>query len=63
VDQGRSFGEHHLVEDAVMASEIEVLPDRVGYLKFASAAAWNKVSFAYYEVEQRAAAFEAAGAG
>ena len=63
VDQGRSFGEHHLVEDAVMASEIEALPDRVGYLKFASGAAWNKVSFTYYEVEQRAAAFEAAGSG
>lgn len=63
VDQGRSFAEHHLVEDAVMASEIEALPDRVGYLKFASGAAWNKVSFAYYEVEQRAAAFEAAVSG
>ena len=59
VDQGRSFGEHHLVEDAVMASEIEALADRVGYLKFASGAAWNRVRFAYYQLEPRAAAFDA----
>lgn len=61
VDQGRSFGEHHLVEDAVMASEIEALPDRVGYLKFASGAAWHLVQLPFYVVLQQAAAFEAAG--
>ena len=30
--------------------EIEALPDRAGFVKFASAAAWNFVQFAYYDV-------------
>lgn len=30
-----------------MASEIEALPDRAGYLKFASRAAWTLVRFEY----------------
>ena len=41
--------------DAVLASEIEALPDRTGFLKFASGAAWNLVQFAYYEVPIKAA--------
>ena len=33
-----------------MASEIEALPDRAGYLKFASVPAWMKVGFPVYDV-------------
>ena len=33
-----------------MASEIEALPDRAGYLKFASVPAWMKVEFPVYDV-------------
>lgn len=50
VDRGTSYGEEHRVEDAVMASEIEALPDRVGYLKFASRPGWVFVRFEYFEV-------------
>ena len=48
--KGYSYGEQHQVEDAVMASEIEALPDRAGFVKFASSAAWNFVRFPYYDV-------------
>ena len=58
VDRGTSYGEEHRVEDAVMASEIEALPDRVGYLKFASRAAWVRVGFEYFDVERRAEPYE-----
>ena len=51
--RGHSYGEQHQVEDAVMASEIEALPDRAGFVKFASAAAWNFVQFPYYDVASR----------
>lgn len=44
---GHSYGEQHVVEDAVMASQIEALPDRAGYPKFASSAVWNSVEFPY----------------
>jgi type IV secretory pathway TraG/TraD family ATPase VirD4 len=54
VDRGASYGEEHRVEDAVMASEIEALPDRTGYLKFASRPAWTLVGFEYFERESRA---------
>ena len=57
VDKGVSYGEEHRVEDAVMASEIEALPDRVGYLKFASRAAWTLVEFEYFSAESKAKAF------
>ena len=50
--KGRRLAEQHLVEDAVMASEIEALPDRAGFVKFASAAAWNWVEFPYYVVPE-----------
>jgi hypothetical protein len=52
VDRGTSYGEEHRFEDAVMASEIEALPDRAGYLKFASRPAWTLVQFDYFEVQQ-----------
>lgn len=59
--RGQTYGEQHQVEDAVMASEIEALPDRAGFVKFASGAAWNFVQFPYYEVAARAAPFEGIG--
>ena len=34
-----------------MASEIEALPDRTGYLKFASVPAWMKVEFPVYDLK------------
>jgi type IV secretory pathway TraG/TraD family ATPase VirD4 len=37
--------EHWVTETAVMASELEQLPDLSGYLKTASSAAWLRVSF------------------
>ena len=58
--RGYSYGEQHQVEDAVMASEIEALPDRAGFVKFASGAAWNFVSFPFFDVKQQAEPFEAA---
>lgn len=36
-----------------MASEVEALPHRAGFVKFASAAAWNFVQFPYYDVAPR----------
>ena len=42
--------EHRVTESAVMASEIEALPDRTGYLKLASVSAWMKVEFPVYDV-------------
>jgi hypothetical protein len=36
--------EQHAVEDAVMASEIEQLPDLQGFLKIASRAEWRRIS-------------------
>ncbi|MGH8143196.1 MAG: type IV secretion system DNA-binding domain-containing protein, partial [Steroidobacteraceae bacterium] len=41
----RTTSEQHLVEYAVLPSEIEQLPDRAGFLKFASQPAWMKVRF------------------
>jgi hypothetical protein len=49
VDRGTSYSEEHRVEDAVMAPEIEALPDRTGYLKFASRPSWVHVGFEYFE--------------
>src|SRR5665213_616433 len=42
--QTRTLSEQHAVEDAVMASEIEQLPDLSGFLKFASKPEWWKVA-------------------
>lgn len=44
--RSRNLTEQHVTETAVLASEIEQLPDLCGYFKRASAAHWLKVSFA-----------------
>ena len=41
--QTETITPHYVTEDAVMASEIEQLPDLTGFLKFASQPAWQKV--------------------
>ena len=61
--RGHSYGEQHQVEDAVMASEIEALPDRKGFVKFASGAAWNFVQFDYFDIDKRAEPFEPVSLG
>ncbi|MBA3477535.1 MAG: type IV secretion system DNA-binding domain-containing protein [Lautropia sp.] len=38
-----SYGTEHRVEQAVLPSEIEALPDRQGHLKAASSAVWVRV--------------------
>jgi type IV secretory pathway TraG/TraD family ATPase VirD4 len=43
--RSRSTTHNHVTEPAVMASELEQLPDLCGYLKTASSAAWLKVAF------------------
>jgi hypothetical protein len=40
-----STSEQHVTEAAVMASELEQLPDLTGYLKTASASEWLRVAF------------------
>ena len=40
--------EHHATESAVLAAEIEQLPDRAGFLKIASQPAWMRVQFPVY---------------
>src|SRR3984885_3424063 len=42
--RSRSVTDHHVTETAVMASELEQLPDLRGYLKTASSATWWKVN-------------------
>jgi type IV secretory pathway TraG/TraD family ATPase VirD4 len=42
--QSRSVTDQHVTETAVMASELEQLPDLRGYLKTASSATWWKVN-------------------
>jgi hypothetical protein len=42
--RSRSFTDHHVTETAVLASELEQLPDLRGYLKAASSATWWKVN-------------------
>jgi Type IV secretion-system coupling protein DNA-binding domain len=39
----RSVAQHHVTESAVLASEIEQLPDLQGFLKFASTPEWKQV--------------------
>jgi len=41
----RSITDQYVTETAVMASELEQLPDLCGYLKSASSATWLKVAF------------------
>ncbi len=43
--RSRSVTDQHVIETAVMASQLEQLPDLCGYLKGASSAAWLKVNF------------------
>jgi type IV secretory pathway TraG/TraD family ATPase VirD4 len=43
--RSRSVTEQHVIETAVMASQLEQLPDLCGYMKGASSAAWLKVNF------------------
>ncbi len=47
--RSRSVSEQHVTEPAVMASELEQLPDLCGYLKCASSPRWLKVTFAHKE--------------
>jgi len=49
--------EQTATELAVMAAEIEQLPDRTGFLKFASQPGWMRVAFPFYETEKVAAPF------
>ena len=42
--RSRNTSEQHVTEKAVMASQIEQLPDLSGYLKLASSRTWLKVS-------------------
>jgi hypothetical protein len=42
--RSKNTSEQHVIEIAVMASQIEQLPDLCGYLKSASSAAWVRVS-------------------
>jgi type IV secretory pathway TraG/TraD family ATPase VirD4 len=44
--RSRNVTDQHVTETAVMASELEQLPDLCGYLKRASCATWWKVNFA-----------------
>jgi hypothetical protein len=57
--QTEGMSEHHATESAVMAAEIEQLPDRAGFLKFASQPAWMKVKFPVYELPKVAEPFVA----
>ena len=42
----QSITQHHVTESAVLASEIEQLPDLKGFLKFASQPEWKRVRLA-----------------
>ena len=53
----RVQSEQHATEFAVMAAEIEQLPDRSGFLKFPSQPAWMRVAFPYYEMPKVAEPF------
>ena len=44
--RSRNVTDQHVIETAVMASELEQLPDLCGYLKGASSATWWKVNIA-----------------
>jgi type IV secretory pathway TraG/TraD family ATPase VirD4 len=49
--------EHHATESAVLAAEIEQLPDRAGFLKIASQPAWMRVAFPVYDLPKVAEPF------
>ena len=46
--RSRSITDHHVTETAVLASELEQLPDLCGYLKTASSATWWKVNLPWH---------------
>ncbi len=46
VRRSRNISEQHVTETAVMASQIEQLPDLAGYLKTASSPVWRRVELA-----------------
>ena len=48
----KGHSEQTATELAVMAAEIEQLPDRTGFLKFASQPGWMRVAFPVYETEK-----------
>ena len=50
--------EQTATELAVMAAEIEQLPDRTGFLKFASQPGWMRVAFPVYEIPKVAEPFQ-----
>jgi type IV secretion system coupling TraD/TrwB family protein len=58
-DRSTTQSEHRVTESAVMASEIEALPDRAGYLKLASEPVWMKVEFPIYDLPTSAKPFVA----
>jgi len=51
-----TLSEHHATEPAVMAAEIEQLPDLAGYLKLASRPEWLRVQLSHVAQAQRAGA-------
>jgi hypothetical protein len=53
----KGHSEQTATELAVMAAEIEQLPDRTGFLKFASQPGWMRVGFPVYKIEKVAAPF------
>lgn len=49
----QSEGLEHRIEQAVLPSEIEAFPDRMGLLKMASVPSWVAIRFGVYEVPAR----------
>jgi len=49
--------EHYSTESAVLAAEIEQLPDRAEFLKIASQPAWTRVAFPVYDLPKVAEPF------
>ena len=53
----KRHSEQTATELAVLSAEIEQLPDRTGFLKFASQPEWIRVAFPVYETEKVAVPF------
>jgi hypothetical protein len=45
--RSKNISDNHVVEPAIMPSQLEQLPDLSGYLKLASSPAWRRVEFSY----------------
>jgi type IV secretory pathway TraG/TraD family ATPase VirD4 len=58
--QSTSMQSRRSIEEAMLASEIMQLPNRVGFVKRATAAKWRRVDFPYVTYIVRASAFEPA---